>query len=146
MKGKDLTVDHIRSIILFDWWFFNIIIKFLILFFCNVSLFSYALPNTWPTKWISKLGMESTIMVGRQEKFLNSRRSRMVKTIIFWPWWQPFNSFCFEPLSFFPLSPFFLFVTQKGWDMVPPPPSPRQPCNSKYSNLLIVTSFFNSRF
>ena len=38
----------------------------------------------------------------------------MVKTITFWPWWEPFNSFCFETLSFFPLSPFFLFAMQKS--------------------------------
>ena len=48
-------------------------------------------------------------MTGRQEKFSNSRGSRMAKTIIYWPWRQPFNSFCFETLSFFPLFPFFLF-------------------------------------
>ena len=53
-------------------------------------------------------------MVGRQEKFSNSRRSRMSKIVIFWPWWQPFNSFCFETLSFLLLSPFFLFATQKS--------------------------------
>ena len=53
-------------------------------------------------------------MLGRQEKYSNSRRSRIAKTIIFWPWWQPFNSFYFETLSFLPLSPFFLFATQKG--------------------------------
>ena len=39
---------------------------------------------------------------GPWKKFSNSTRSRMVKTTIFWPWWQPFNSFCFETLSFFP--------------------------------------------
>ena len=57
----------------------------------------------------------SATMVGRQEKVSNSRRSRMAKAIIFWPWWQPFDSFCFETLSFLPLSPFFLFATQKKW-------------------------------
>ena len=51
-------------------------------------------------------GMSAT-MVGRQEKCSNSRRSRMAKTVTFWPWWQPFNSFCFETLfSFFPLFSF----------------------------------------
>ena len=39
-------------------------------------------------------------MVCRQETFLNSRRSRMAKTLTFWPWWQPFSSFCFETVSF----------------------------------------------
>ena len=54
-------------------------------------------------------GMSAT-MVGRQEKFLNSRRFRMAKIVTFWPWWQPFNSFCFETLSFFP---YFFFTTKK---------------------------------
>ena len=60
--------------------------------------------------------VSSATMVGRQEKFSNSRRSRMAKTIIFWPWWQPFDSFCFETLSFLPLPPIFLFATQKSVD------------------------------
>ena len=74
-----------------------------------------------PAKWILKegegeggLGVAwNTEKYKIKEKFSNSRRSRMVKTIIFWPWWQHFNSFCFETLSFFPLFPFFLFATQK---------------------------------
>ena len=44
----------------------------------------------------------------------------------FWPWWQPFNSYSFETLSFLPLFLFFLFVMQKrGWGggMLPPRPS-----------------------
>ena len=49
-------------------------------------------------------------------KFSNSRRSRITKKIIFWPWWQPFDSFCFESLSFLPLPPFFLFAMQKSVD------------------------------
>ena len=28
--------------------------------------------------------------------------------------WQPFDSFCFELLSFLPFSPFFLFATQES--------------------------------
>ena len=32
-------------------------------------------------------GMSAT-MVGRQEKFMNSRHSRMAKIVTFWPWWQ----------------------------------------------------------
>ena len=79
----------------------------------------------------------SATMVGRQEKFSNSRRSRMAKTIIFWPWWQPFNSFCFETLSFLPLSPFFLFATQKsGAAIAPPAPPVSPPC---FSTLLMLT-------
>ena len=74
----------------------------------------------------------SATMVGRQEKFPNSRCSRRVKTIIFWPWWQPFNTFRFKTISFFSLSPFFLFATQKsGRAMVPPAPRCRRcrrPC------------------
>ena len=52
--------------------------------------------------------------VGREGKFLNFGRSRMAKTVIFWPWWKPFNSFCFETLSFFPFV-FIFFATQKSW-------------------------------
>ena len=65
-------------------------------------------------------------MVARKEKFSNSRRSRMSKTIIFSPWWQPFNSFCFETFSFFPLPPFFMFTMQLGGEggHGPPPPPP----------------------
>ena len=65
----------------------------------------------------------SATMVGRQEKFSRTRCSRMTKTIIFWPWWQTFNNFCFETLSFLPLSLFFLFATQKSgeaWPLGPP--------------------------
>ena len=64
-------------------------------------------------------------MVGRQEKSLNFRHSRMAKTVTFWPWWQPFNSFCFQILSFFPLFIFFLFDTQKS--EVPCTPTPGVP-------------------
>ena len=67
----------------------------------------------------------SATMVGRQEKCSNSRSSRMAKTTIFWPWWQPFDSFYFETFSFLPLSPFFLFAMQKsggGWAWPPRPP------------------------
>ena len=54
-------------------------------------------------------------MVCRKEKVLNWRRFRMAKTVTFWPWWQPYNSFCFENVSFFPLNSFrfFLLATQK---------------------------------
>ena len=47
----------------------------------------------------------------------------MAKAIIFWPWWQPFDSFCFETPSFLSSSPFFLFATQKKWGggHAPPP-------------------------
>ena len=44
-------------------------------------------------------------MVSQPGKFLNSRRSRLAKTVPFWPWWQHFNSFCFESFSFSPLFP-----------------------------------------
>ena len=69
----------------------------------------------------------SVTMVGRQEKCLYSRRYRMPKTVAFWPWWQRFNSFCFETLSiffiFFPFFPFFSFYYAKNWlGMAPQPP------------------------
>ena len=51
------------------------------------------------------------VTVDRQEKNLNSIGSRMTKTVTLWRWWQTFNSFCFETISFFSLFPFFyLFV------------------------------------
>ena len=37
---------------------------------------------------------------------------------------QPFNSFYFETLSFFPLFLFLLFAMQKSWGPHPPPPFP----------------------
>ena len=50
----------------------------------------------------------------------------MAKAIIFWTWWQPFDSFCFETLSFlFCLRlPFFFLLRKKSGegDMPPPPP------------------------
>ena len=67
--------------------------------------------KTVPTKWILKWRvMEDwkvlpATMLGQQEKYLNSRHSWMAKTLTFWLWWQPFNSFCFETVSFFPLFP-----------------------------------------
>ena len=55
-------------------------------------------------------------MVGRQEKNSNSRHSRMAKTVIFWPWWQPFNSFCFETNPFFfTFVSLFSFCYAKKW-------------------------------
>ena len=45
--------------------------------------------------------------------FLNSRCSRLAKWVTFWPWWQPFNSFCFENVSSFPLFSFFFFLLCK---------------------------------
>ena len=54
-----------------------------------------------------------------QEKFLNSRRSRMAKTVTIRLWLQPFNTFYFETLSFFPLFIFFLFATQKSGGLPP---------------------------
>ena len=52
-------------------------------------------------------------MVGWQEKFLNSRRSRMAKTVTFWR----LVSLLIVPalkLSLFPLFSFFFFTMQKN--------------------------------
>ena len=76
----------------------------------------------------------SATMVGRQEKFYNSRRSGMAKTVIFWPWWQPFDSFCFETLSFLPLSPFFLFAMQKSRGPWSPGPLLVSPALNSYNH------------
>ena len=45
----------------------------------------------------------------------------MAKTIIFWPWWQSFNSFCFEAFLFWYCFPFFFFATQKSGGLWNPP-------------------------
>ena len=79
----------------------------------------------------------------------------MAKTVTFSPWWQPFNSFCLEALSFFSLFPFFLFATQKSGDAMPPsPPSPspwcRQSCywfqNSCYGDSSLSEQPFQIAF
>ena len=61
----------------------------------------------------------SATMVGRQETFLNSKRSGMAKTVTFWLWWQSFNSFCFKALCFFLCLSFFFLLRKKvgkgGW-------------------------------
>ena len=51
-------------------------------------------------------------MVERQEKFLNSRRSSMAKTVTFWTL-VSLTSFCIEAF-FFPFVSFFSFATQKS--------------------------------
>ena len=79
-------------------------------------------------KWISKWRAHGTLrnivatMVGEQEKFLRSRRSRTAKRVTFWPCWQLFNSCCFETLSFFPSFPFFPFWYAKIGGLAPPSP------------------------
>ena len=55
--------------------------------------------------------------------FLISRRSKIDKTVTSWPWWQPFNSFFFKTLSFFP---FFLFAIQKFGEHAPQLPRSRR--------------------
>ena len=52
-------------------------------------------------------------MVDRQERILNSRRSRMAKKVTFQSWWQPFDHFCFEILSIFSYVPIFSFCYSK---------------------------------
>ena len=65
--------------------------------------------------------------------WLDSRRSRVAKTVTFWPLWQPFHNFCFENLSFFFVSFFSFWYAKKsvcvcgvegGRGMPPPPISP----------------------
>ena len=54
-------------------------------------------------------------MNDRLEKFLNSRRSRMAKTVTIRPWWQPLYYMLLWSFFFlFFLSFFFLFATQKS--------------------------------
>ena len=102
--------------------------------------------NLWNTtfpKW--ERNMEhckalSAAMVGRQEQYLNFRRSRMAKVVTFWCWWQPFNSFCFETILF-PCFPFFLCLYKKGGGHRPlPPPPPSSVVRQVNSSSIWVTS------
>ena len=83
----------------------------------------------------------STTMVDRPEQFLNSRRSRIAKTVTFWPWWQSFNRFCFESLSYFLLFPLFLFATQKSGGGLGSPAHPVSPALCFPKPLLSITYF-----
>ena len=56
--------------------------------------------------------LPSTTVV-EKKIFLNFRGSRVAKTITFWPWWKPLNSFCFKTL-FFPLFFLYSLFLQKG--------------------------------
>ena len=87
----------------------------------------------------------SATMVGRPEKFFNSRHSRMVKTVTFSPWWQPFSSFYLQSLSFFSLFPSFSFYYEKkgrGGEHRPPdlPVSPA--LFSRSLNVVLVLKNF----
>ena len=76
----------------------------------------------------------SATMVGQQEKFLNSRRPIMAKTVKFWLLWQPFNNvWLWKSFFFFLCFPFFVLLPQKveeegegggGVLLAPPPPTP----------------------
>ena len=78
-----------------------------------------------PAKWISrrrggtmklwKVLTATMTMVGGQEKISNSIYFIMAKAVTFWPWWQPFNSFCFEGLYFFLCFSFFFLLLKKEW-------------------------------
>ena len=71
----------------------------------------------------------SATMVGRQEKVLNSWRSRMPKIVTFCTWWQAFNNFCFETLSFFLCFTLFLLLCKQVGGFMPPGPTPcHRPC------------------
>ena len=71
--------------------------------------------------------------VDRQEKSLNSRCSRMAKTVTFWPWRQSFNNFYFDTLSFFQFVSLFSLCYAKrlgGGGGGPPQPRPNPPLPS----------------
>ena len=71
------------------------------------------------------------------EDFLNSKRSRLAKTVTLSPWWQPFDSFWFETV-FFPRFSFF-FPTQKmGQEHYPPPPPLLSPVLSVTFNRILL--------
>ena len=69
----------------------------------------------------------SATMVGQQEKFLNSRRPIMAKTVKFWLLWQPsHNVWLWKSFFFFLCFPFFVLLPQKveegeGGGYLPPP-------------------------
>ena len=69
----------------------------------------------------------SATMVSWQEKMLNSRHSRVAKTVIFWPWWQSFNCFCIETFFFSFVSLFYFWHAKMcawgAWAPGPRPPS-----------------------
>ena len=74
----------------------------------------------------------SATMVSRQEEILNSRHSRMAKTVIFWPWWQSFNCFCIETFFFSFVSLFYFWYAKvcAGGAWAPAPVLQcRQPCS-----------------
>ena len=87
---------------------FSFLPLFLFLFFSKWD----SGPAKWILKWRGRVILKS--IVGHHgwptKKILNSRRSRMAKAVTFWPWWQPFNSFCFETLSLFLCFPLFLLL------------------------------------
>ena len=68
---------------------------------------SIFIEKTGPSKWISKWRGHRTLkgLLGHH----GWPNSRIAKTVTFWPWWQPFNSFSFET----------------GEDMPCPPPGPQ---------------------
>ena len=80
------------------------------------KIFAKYLKNVkWISKWMGPWNTESIVDHNDwpTRKFLNSKRSRIPKTVTFWHWWQPFNSFCFEILSFFFWFPFFFLLCKK---------------------------------
>ena len=79
----------------------------------------------------------SATMFGWQENFLNQRHSRMAKTVTFWPWWQSFDSFWFETLSFFFVSFIFCHIKKVGIMATCPASWCCWPCSSLYENNLI---------
>ena len=58
---------------------------------------------------------------------------------------MPFNSICFETLSFFPLSPFFLFAMQKGGEAMPPRSSPPGVTGPDFVKLISTDVFKEGR-
>ena len=80
-----------------------------------------------PAKWISKWRGHGTLKrnVGHhgwltRKFFLNSRLSSMAKAVIFWPWWQPFNSFCWNFFFFSFFFSIFFLLRKKSVAMVLP--------------------------
>ena len=93
------------------------------------NVYTSYLMITGPPKWISSWKGYGTLN-SRCTEFLNSRCSRMAKTLTFWLWCKPFNGFCFKTLSFLP----FLFLLPKKRGITPTPLPKKQPLGDVLQN------------
>ena len=71
-----------------------------------------------PAKWISNWRGHGTL---KRNVNYHDWSTRMAKIVVFWPWWQPFDSFALK-VSLFLLFYLIFFATKKkrGWPWPPP--------------------------